>query len=225
MSPVRNRPCAFFDLDGTLTNPQVGIVNCIEYAFERLGLTAPERETLTTWIGPPLQESFQQFLGDRNLASQALGFYRERFSSRGLLENEIIPGMGELLETLSSRGVECSVVTSKPRVFARRIVEHFGLNPWLTQVIGSELDGTRGDKTELIRYALEQIGRRAADTIMLGDRHHDITGARNNGVASIGVTWGFGSITELREAGADAIVNEVPRLMDYWDLAETAGVN
>ena len=169
-------------------------------------------------------DSFQDALVDGQMAARALGYYRERFADKGLFENQLIPGIDDLLRSLCQAGIQCSVATSKPRVFASQIVEYFNLAPWLQAVFGSELDGARGDKTELIRFALEQTGHGSGDSVMLGDRHHDITGARNNGVATIGVTWGFGSDAELRKAGADAIVNEVPQLLDYWDLPETAGV-
>jgi phosphoglycolate phosphatase len=193
----------YIDLDGTLTDPFEGISNCICYALERLGQARPADDELRRFIGPPLLETFEELLG-RELAPRALGYYRERFGDIGWRENTVYPGIHGALRTITDAGHRCFVATTKPHVFARRIVEHFELAAYFTEVYGSELDGTRTDKTELLRFA--QRGRSAAgDSVMIGDRYHDVVGALNNGFRAIGVTWGFGTADELRGAGADCI--------------------
>ena len=194
-----------FDLDGTLTDPKVGITNCIRYALERLGREAPPADELTWCIGPPLLQSFETMLGDAAEAERALAFYRERFGDVGLFENEVYPGIPELLEACRVEGVRMFVATSKPAVYAERIIAHFGLSDFFEAVCGAELDGTRSDKTELLRWVLAEHGLDAAGSVMIGDRKHDIVGARNNGMRTIGVTYGYGSREELEEAGADCI--------------------
>ena len=193
----------YIDLDGTLTDPFEGISNCIGYALERLGQARPGDDELRRFIGPPLLETFEELLG-RERAPRALGYYRERFGDIGWRENAVYPGIHDALRTMTDAGHCCFVATTKPHVFARRIVEHFELAAYFTEVYGSELDGTRTDKTELLRVA--QRGRSAAkESVMIGDRYHDVVGARNNGVRAIGVTWGFGTADELRGAGADCL--------------------
>ena len=193
------------DLDGTLTDPQVGITRCIQHALRQLSRDAPEPQDLTWCIGPPLQESFQKLLGDAKDANRALSFYRERFTEVGLYENELYDGILDVLSELVSAGDRLFVATSKPTIFAERIIQHFDLAQYFETVFGSELDGTRTDKTELLAWIIEKNGLRPSDTIMIGDRRHDIVGARNNGLRSIAVLYGYGSRAELIEAGADAI--------------------
>ena len=193
----------YIDLDGTLTDPFEGISNSIGHALERLGQARPADDELRRFIGPPLLETFEELLG-RELAPRALGYYRERFSDIGWRENAVYPGIHGALRTMTDAGHRCFVATTKPHVFARRIVEHFELAAYFTEVYGSELDGTRTDKTELLRFA--QRGRPAPKgSVMIGDRYHDVIGARNNGFRAIGVTWGFGTADELRGAGADCL--------------------
>ncbi len=203
-------PTLFLDLDGTLTDPKEGITRCIRYALERLGEAPPAADELTRYIGPPLLETFAELVGEAR-AADALALYRERFADVGWQENRRFPGMLEALEALASAGSSLFVATSKPRVYAERIVDHFGLAPYFRQVFGSELDGRRTDKAELLRHALEVTGA-GADSVMIGDRRHDIAGARANGLAAVGVTWGYGSLDELSEAGAHAILHAVPEL-------------
>jgi len=193
----------YIDLDGTLTDPFEGISNCIGYALERLGHARPADDALRRFIGPPLLETFEELLG-RELAPRAVGYYRERFGDIGWRENVVYPGIHGALRTMTDAGHRCFVATTKPHVFARRIVEHFELAAYFTEVYGSELDGTRTDKTELLRFA--QRGRSAAsESVMIGDRYHDVVGALDNGFRAIGVTWGFGTADELRGAGADCL--------------------
>lgn len=205
----------YIDLDGTLTDPFDGISNCIAYALERLGKERPADTELRRFIGPPLLQTFEELVGPA-LAPRALGYYRERFSETGWLENAVYPGIHDALGAITGAGHRCFLATSKPRVFAHRIVEHFDLSPYLAEVYGSELDGTRTDKTELLRYA---AGRRSGSrqSVMVGDRHHDIVGALNNGFATIGVTWGYGTEDELRGAGAHclaAVPEQLPGLVN-----------
>ena len=193
----------YIDLDGTLTDPFHGISNCIAYALERLGQERPADAELRRFIGPPLLQTFEELVGPA-LAPRALGYYRERFSETGWLENAVYPGIHDALGAITGAGHRCFLATSKPRVFAERIVEHFDLSPYLSDVYGSELDGTRSDKTELLRFASRQrSGERGS--VMIGDRHHDIVGALNNGFRAVGVSWGYGTEHELRDAGAHCL--------------------
>ena len=203
----------YIDLDGTLTDPFEGISNCIAHALERLGQKRPEDAELRRFIGPPLLETFGALVGTE-MAPRALGYYRERFSEIGWLENAVYPGICDALEALTSAGHRCFVATSKPRVFAQRIVEHFGLAPYFDDIHGSELDGTRTEKTELLRFAARQRPERR-QSVMIGDRCHDIVGALNNGFRAIGVTWGFGTEDEIRGAGAHCLAaapEQLPRM-------------
>ncbi len=204
----RGRPIlrtVFLDLDGTLTDPKPGITRSIRHALHSLGREAPDEDALTWCIGPPLHESFEKLLGDAALAARALALYRERFSEIGLYENRIYDGVPEMLARLRNAGFRLCLATSKPHIFATRITAHFGLDKWLDRVFGSELDGTRADKTALLAHALAQTSAEPERAAMLGDREHDIIGARNNGVAGIGALWGYGTRGELQAAGAARI--------------------
>jgi phosphoglycolate phosphatase len=193
----------FFDLDGTLTDPKPGITRSIQYALQKLGLPAiPTEDELTWCIGPPLRASFVRLLGAEDHADRAVSLYRERFSDVGLYENAVYDGIAEVLTTLGQSGQRLFVATSKPHVFATRIVEHFGLRHHFEHVFGSELDGTRVDKSHLLEYALKTAAVDPSRTLMIGDRSHDMVGAKNNGMQGIGVLYGYGSREELLGAGA-----------------------
>jgi phosphoglycolate phosphatase len=193
----------FFDLDGTLTDPKPGITRSIQYALQKLDRPAiPTEDELTWCIGPPLRASFVKLLGDDREADRAVALYRERFSDIGLYENELYDGIGEVLTTLGNAGHRLFVATSKPHVFADRIIDHFGLRPHFTRVFGSELDGTRVDKGDLLGYALKEAAADPSKTLMIGDRSHDMVGAGHNGIKGIGVLYGYGSRDELIGAGA-----------------------
>lgn len=204
----------FFDLDGTLTDPGEGITRCIAHALEQLGRPSPGLESLRRWIGPPLWESFPVLLGtdDAALVRRAVELYRERFTAVGMFENRIYPGVPEALEALTAEGHRAWVVTVKPHLFASRILEHFGLAAHFAGVYGSELSGEGSDKAELIRRALGENAIDARDAWMIGDRRHDIEGARANAVAAVGVLWGYGSAGELQEAGAEALIGSIEEL-------------
>jgi phosphoglycolate phosphatase len=213
------RQTIFFDLDGTLTDSRPGIVRCVQYALNELDLPAPAENELLWCVGPPLKESFAKLLGPNGDADRAVALYRERFAEVGLFENSVYPGIEEVLASLRAAGVRLCVATSKAHVFATRIVEHFGLSRYLDDVFGAELTGVRSDKSELLAYALEVMGLQGRHVAMVGDRSHDMVGARNNGMYGVGVLYGYGNLAELESAGADRIVAEVAGLSGLLDGA------
>jgi len=190
------------DLDGTLTDPGPGIVGCIQYALAKLGRQVPDNDNLLHFIGPPLLDSLRDLLATTDPAhvEQALFFYRERYSTVGLFENQVYPGIPAALKALRQRGATLFVATSKPETYAQRIVEHFGLACYFQRVLGSELNGVRSDKATLIAHILEQEKLAPGDTVMVGDRSHDAVGARANGIVPVGVLWGYGDEHELTSA-------------------------
>lgn len=213
------RQTIFFDLDGTLTDSRPGIVRCVQYALNELDLPAPAENELLWCVGPPLKESFAKLLGPNGDADRAVALYRERFAEVGLFENSVYPGIEEVLASLRAAGVRLCVATSKAHVYATRIVEHFGLTRYLDEVFGAELTGVRSNKSELLAYALEATGLQGGDAAMVGDRSHDMVGARNNGMYGVGVLYGYGNLAELESAGADRIVAEVAGLSGLLDGA------
>jgi phosphoglycolate phosphatase len=198
-----------FDLDGTLTDPKIGITGCIQYAIAELGNQPPATDELLWCIGPPLTASFAKILEteDRVLINRAISLYRDRFSTIGLFENELYPEIPETIKSIRAEGYQTYVATSKPHVYAKRIVEHFGLSTLFDNIYGSELDGTRSIKGELIQHILLRENLDAKATVMIGDRSHDVIGAKQNQVFAIGVTYGYGSEEELNNHGADAIAH------------------
>lgn len=210
-----------FDLDGTLTDPKIGITSCVQYALRKLGIDEPDLDKLEPFIGPPLTDSFREFYGfDDETVQQAVMYYRERFSTIGLFENEIYPGMAQMLAHLKQAGRRLAVASSKPVVFVRQILEHFEIRSYFDVVVGSELDGTRAKKEEVVEEALRQLlgdeGRintdARRDVVMVGDRKFDIEGAKAYHIDSIGVAYGYAACGELEEAGADVIVETVEEL-------------
>lgn len=197
---------AFLDLDGTLIDPKVGITSSIQHALRQLGVDVPEADDLEWCIGPPLWQSFAALLGEGADLDEAVALYRERYADVGLFEADVYDGVGEMLMDLQDLGVAIFLATSKPHGFAQEIVEHFGIHAYLDGLFGAELDGTRSDKTSLLQFALEETGADPARCFMLGDRRHDIFGAKNNDILSIGALWGYGGAEELREAEADLLV-------------------
>lgn len=216
MSPANSGAfdTVLFDLDGTLTDPFDGITRSIQFALEKMGAAVPDAEALRWCIGPPLWDSFAVLLeeGDRSVLDQAVGYYRERYTVDGLYENTLIPGIPELLSVLQARGTKLFVATSKPHAYAGKIVEHFGLMPYFGKVYGSELDGRLSAKTELIAHILKEEGLKSERTAMIGDRKHDLIGANNNGVAAVGVLWGYGSQEELAAEKPHAIAEKPANL-------------
>lgn len=195
----------YFDLDGTLTDPFEGITKSIAYALEVLDTPVPDDESFRPLIGPPLQETFARLVGAKR-SDRALGLYRERFADVGWHENEPYDGIHQALNALQTAGYTLFVATTKPWMFAKRIVEHFGMADYFTAVYGSELDGTRVDKTELLAWARSK-NPDSDDATMVGDRSHDIVGGLNNGMHVLGVSYGYGSVEELSAAGAACIVD------------------
>ena len=211
----------FFDLDGTLTDPKPGITRSIQYALRRLDRAVPSEEELTWCIGPPLHASLKKLLGTDDLADKALALYRERFGDIGLFENEVYPGIEETLSVLAESNRRLFVATSKPIIYAERIIDHFKLTGYFERVFGSELDGTRTDKTELLGYALRATGVDPSRAMMIGDRSHDMIGARNNGMTAVGVLYGYGSQAELVEAGAHRLCAAPDKLIEHTGMGSS----
>lgn len=203
-----------FDLDGTLTDPAAGITNSMSYALDALGLQPPDAEQLRGFIGPPLQEVFPALGLDPPTCETAIRHYREYFAEKGLFENEPYTGIEQVLSVLRERGVRLAVATSKPTVFADRILEHFGLDHLFDCVSGAELDGSRRHKDDIIAHALRLLQLQSTDgVVMVGDREHDVLGARRIGMPCIGVRWGFGTDAELIAAGATRLVADREELL------------
>lgn len=205
----------FFDLDGTLTDPKPGITRSIQYALQKLDLPVPSQDELTWCIGPPLRDSFVTLLGGNSRADLAVTLYRERFGDVGLYENAVYPDIEHILGALKASHGRLFVATSKARVFAERITEHFGLGGYFEHVFGAELDGTRVHKTDLLAYALETSGVNASEALMIGDRSHDMIGAKNNGMDAVGVLYGYGSKEELIGAGASHVCATPRAVLDH----------
>lgn len=202
-----------FDLDGTLTDPAPGITACIRHAAAGLGVAVAG--DLTRFIGPSLRESFREILAtdDGERVEAALRLYRERFSRVGLFENAVYAGVADVLREARAKRFRLLVVTSKPKLYADRIVDHFGLREHFAAVYGPELSGERSDKAELIAHVLRRERVAPTQACMVGDREHDVRGAKANAVPAIGVSWGYGTAAELREAGADLVVDSIPALV------------
>jgi phosphoglycolate phosphatase len=213
-----------FDLDGTLTDPGEGIIRCIQYALEKLGGEVPPAVELHSCVGPPLSESFARLLSkDNEIIDKAIDFYRERYSTTGIFENALYPGIPRALGELRAQGWRLYIATSKPYVFARRVAEHFEIATAFHEIYGPELHDTRSGKIELIRCLLEQEQLDPTGVWMVGDRAHDIVGARANGVGPIGVLWGYGSQSELEESGSEIIVSNVEELVEQTGLLSGGG--
>ena len=203
-----------FDLDGTITDPKIGITKSVQYALEHFGIHIKDPDELCHFIGPPLRESFMEFYGlSPGQAELATAKYRERFVVTGIYENEIYDGMADLLKNLNSSGKTLLLATSKPAVFAERVLSHFNIDKYFSFIGGSELNGERSDKLEVITYALENAAVKDTEKcVMIGDRKYDIIGARAAGVSNIGVLYGYGDQNELEEAGADYLARDVAEL-------------
>ncbi len=211
---MKNYDILFFDLDGTLTDPGLGITNAVMYSLEKYGLPVPERRELYKFIGPPLTWSYQTYMGfSEEKSIEAVKFYREHYSVTGLFENEVYPGIAELLAALRAAGKTLVVATSKPEKFAVQILEHFSLAEYFHHICGASFDGKIGTKHEVIEYALTRCGSpERSKVLMIGDREHDILGAKASGLGSLGVLYGYGDRAEHEAAGADAIVESVAEL-------------
>ncbi len=206
-----------FDLDGTLTDPKVGITTCVQYALKDFGIDEPNPDNLEPFIGPPLKDSFIKYYNMTDeQADKAVEKYRERFRDKGLFENELYGGIHDLLRTLKAGGLRLAVASSKPTVFVERILKHFKLDKYFEVVVGSELDGKRVEKAQVIQEVMHRFFPnefpKYDEVYMIGDRSYDIAGARTFRIETIGVTYGYGSREELEEAKADHIVESVAEL-------------
>ncbi|MCI6728977.1 MAG: HAD family hydrolase [Clostridiales bacterium] len=202
----------YFDLDGTLTDSGPGIMNAVAYALGAMGRPVPSRASMRRFIGPPLSYSFQAYEGmSPEDARRAVELYRVYYNDRGKFENTPYPGIDRLLEALRAKGKRLYVATSKPEGLSVEILEHFGLAGYFERIAGSTLDDSRSTKIQVLRYAIGMGGRERA--VMVGDRHLDVEGARENGLPCVGVVYGYGSRQELQEAGALALADTVEDLL------------
>ncbi len=207
-----------FDLDGTLTYPEEGITKSVQYALEKYGIYEDNIDNLRRFIGPPLVDGFMGFYGmSKEDALGALARYRERFSDVGIYENELISGAEDLLKKLKNMGKRIALATSKPHIYARKILEYFDIIKYFDILVGAEFDGTRNEKSEVIKEVLKQAGV-YKNPVMVGDRKHDVIGAKLNGIPCIGVSFGFAEKGELEENGVLEIADDMEKLFEI--LAE-----
>ena len=206
-----------FDLDGTLTDPMVGITKSVQYALKHYGIEENDLKKLCLFIGPPLKDSFMEYYGfSEEKAAEAITVYREYFSETGLFENMEYSGIRDVLAELKAAGKRLYVATSKPELFSKQILEHFRLTEYFDFIGGANMDETRVKKGDVIRYVLEENQITDLDqVVMVGDRKHDILGAKEHGLDSVGVLYGYGSREELQSAGADWIVDTVEELGQF----------
>lgn len=197
-----------FDLDGTLTDNGEGITNSVAYALRKFGMNPPPREELNKFVGPPLRDRFVAcYVGEEN-GDRAVEYYREYYRPHGIFENIVYDGIPHMLEALKSAGCTLAIATSKPEIFAKKIADHFDLAKYFTVIAGADLESTRVKKPDIIAYCLELLGQPdRSRTVMVGDREHDILGAKSAGLPGIGVTYGYGSREELTAAHAIAIAD------------------
>lgn len=207
----------FFDLDGTLSDSKLGIIRCLQYSLEKFGIIETDVEKLTHCIGPSLSYTYKEWYGlNDQEARQATNFYRQRFEAEGIFENTLYQGIPALLEALKNSGKTLFVATAKPTVHAKRILAHENIASYFTKIVGSNLDGTRENKGEVIKYALTRIETPDKGRIlMVGDRMHDIIGARENGLSAIAVGYGYGTLVELTAAKPAGLVNSVEQLKKF----------
>ena len=208
-----------FDLDGTISDPKIGITRSVQYALKAFGIEEPDLDRLEPFIGPPLIDSFMEFYHmDLQQAKAAVEKYRERFSVIGLYENELYPGIGQMLEELQNNGCLLAVASSKPEIFVKKILKHFEIDRYFTAVVGSELDGTRVNKDEVVQEALRRLFGEAEirknDLVMVGDRKFDVIGAKAMGLHSIAVRYGYAQGSELEESEPDHIAADVEELKE-----------
>ncbi len=211
-----------FDLDGTLTDPREGITKSVQHALRYFGIEETDLRKLEPFIGPPLKDSFMEFYQlSEEQAIKAIEVYRERFAPIGVLENGLFDGVDEMLKCASNRGIHLAVASSKPECFVRQILQHFEIEQYFQVVVGSELDGTRGTKEEVVEEALRQLGilnlssdERHRECAMIGDRKFDIQGAKAHGLTSVGVSFGFADQGELEAEGAEYIADSIDELQE-----------
>ncbi len=213
-----------FDLDGTLTDSGPGILNCLEYALEDQRIPIPERDQMRTYLGPPLVDTFRDVFGMNNQQiAQAIDKYRERYHDIGLFENSVYEGVPELLAELQAAGIRMATATSKPEYSATRILQHFELDQYFEFIGAAALDGTRDSKSLVIKHTLDNTNTSPTshNMIMIGDRRHDVHGAREHGIDTIGVLWGYGDAIELEDAGVTDLATNTENLKNL--LLDSSG--
>lgn len=208
-----------FDLDGTLTNPKEGITKCVQYALRSFGIEEPDLDKLEPFIGPPLVDSFMEYYGmTREQAKEATEKYRERFRDIGIFENEVFPGVPRMLETLQSQGKRLVVASSKPEEYVERILDRFGIRRFFCEVVGASMDETRSAKADVIREAFRRLHiteEQKDGILMIGDRKHDVEGAKACGIDCLGVYVGFAPPGELEQAKATYIADTVEEMSRF----------
>ena len=203
----------FFDLDGTLTDSGEGIINCAILALEHFGLPIPSREALRVFVGPPLDQSFINHGVPADKTDEAIRVYRSRYTTVGKFENFPYPGVEELLQKLKNEGCRLFVATSKPEGMSVEILEKFGLAHYFEKICGATLDGSRSHKADVIAYLLGQVDG-VENVVMVGDTAFDVIGAKAHGIPTIGVSWGYGEVSDMTDAGAVSIANSMEELYD-----------
>ena len=212
----------FFDLDGTLTDSGEGITKSVQYALEKIGKPEPDLQKLRIFVGPPLLEQFEEYAGiDEETARKAVEIYRERYAPIGIFENELYPGIEEMLSGLKNRGYKLAIASSKPEVFVKIVAEHFHIDSYFDEMVGSEPEGGRTNKTEVIEEALKRLGlsEHRDQVMMVGDKEHDVFGARRAGLECIAVSYGYGTEEELENAHPYKIVNSAEEILDFFRLS------
>lgn len=208
-----NRKTILFDLDGTLTDAGEGIINCARLALEHFGLPTPDKETMRVFVGPPLRETFLKFGVKSENVEEAIAVYRSRYVPIGMFENTPYPGIKAMLAALKAKGHKLYVATSKPESMATAILEKFELAPYFDLICGATLDASRDSKDKVIGYLLEKV-EQTDDIIMVGDTAYDVLGAAKHGIKTIGVSWGYGKVSDMVDAGAAAIADSPARLLE-----------
>ncbi len=207
------RKTIFFDLDGTLTDSGEGIINCCELALRHYGIPVPSREEMRVFVGPPLHETFHEFGIPREECENAIAIFRSRYTTVGIFENAPYPGIQELLQTLQAQGHRLFVATSKPENMALQVLKHFDLARYFQQICGATMDSSRVEKSDVIAYLLSHCGA-VENTVMVGDTHFDVLGAATHNIPTIGVSWGYGKVADMVDAGAYAIADNTAQLLE-----------
>ena len=210
----------FFDLDGTLTESGEGITKSVQYALEKLGKPEEDLDKLRVFIGPPLMEQFMKYADiDETEARKAVEYYRERYAVKGIFENRPYDGVENLLRELKGRGYILAVASSKPEYYVTKILDYFNLSSYFEVVVGSEMNGARTSKTEVIEEALKRLNMsdRRKEVLMVGDKEHDVLGARAAGLACVAVGYGYGTKEELTVAQPLKIVASIEELLRFFD--------
>ena len=203
-----------FDLDGTLTDPYPGIKNSIKYSLRKFNIIEEDDNKLKLFVGPPLEKLFMEYYSfDKSTAQKAVGYYREYFSEKGMYENTLYAGIEDVLKELNGKNIECMVATSKPEIFAQKILAYFRMDIYFKHIVGSDMAGTFVEKEDIIRGIIEKYGLNIRETVMIGDRKYDITGANKNGIDSIAVLYGYGSREELEGESPKYLARSVMELL------------